>query len=71
MITLKTYHYKLKPNKTQESVLNQWLGTCRYLYNLALEYKIMMYSQWKQYVSKFDLIKKWRLGESPEAQGNE
>lgn len=69
MNTIKSYHYKLQPNKDQESMLNQWLGTCRYLYNLALEYKIMMYTQCKQYVSKFDLIN--QLPEVKKVEGYE
>ncbi|MFN8576081.1 MAG: RNA-guided endonuclease TnpB family protein [Candidatus Sericytochromatia bacterium] len=57
MNTVKTFHYKLKPNKTQESMLNQWLGTCRYLYNVALEYKKLTYEQKGISLSKYDLIK--------------
>lgn len=57
MKTIKTYHYKLKPSITQEIELNRWLGTCRFLYNIALEYKIMLYNQFKKIISKYDLIK--------------
>ena len=57
MNTIKTFNYKLKPNKTQLIYLNKWLGTCRFLYNLALEYKIMLYDRGKKTISKFDLIK--------------
>lgn len=57
MNTIKTFHYKLKPNKTQAIELNKWLGTCRFLYNIALEYKIMLYGRGKKTISKFDLIK--------------
>ncbi|MEK7434308.1 MAG: RNA-guided endonuclease TnpB family protein, partial [Cyanobacteriota bacterium] len=49
--------YKLKPNKTQLIDLNKWLGTCRFLYNIALEYRIKLYEIWNKTISKFDLIK--------------
>jgi transposase len=39
MKQLKTYQFKLKPTKKQEQVFGQWLGTCRYVYNLCLDYK--------------------------------
>ncbi|MEK7431853.1 MAG: transposase, partial [Cyanobacteriota bacterium] len=57
MNTIKTFQYKLKPNKTQLINLNKWLGTCRYLYNVALEYRINLFNRCKQTISKFDLIK--------------
>ena len=54
---LKTYEYKLKTNMFQEQTLLQWLGTCRCVYNLALETKIEAYRINKTSLSKFDLIK--------------
>ena len=69
MDTLKTFDYKLKPIRAQESLLDQWLGTCRFLYNLALEYKIMMYNQFRHNVSKFDLIN--QLPEVKKVEGYE
>ena len=54
---LKTYKYKLKTNVLQEQILLQWLGTCRCVYNLALETKIEAYRINQTNLSKFDLIK--------------
>jgi putative transposase len=53
---LKTYRFKLKPTKTQEQSFAQWVGTCRYVYNLALDTKIHAY-KYGVNLSKFDLIK--------------
>jgi len=39
MQQIKTYRFKLKPTKAQEQFFAQWLGTCRYVYNLCLDYK--------------------------------
>ena len=35
---LKTYKFRLYPNKEQEQVLLQTLGYCRYVYNTLLEW---------------------------------
>ena len=32
---IKTYTYKLKPNKNIEHKFNRWLGTCRFVYNCS------------------------------------
>ncbi len=50
----KTYKFKLKPNKTQRQQFEQWLGTCRYLYNNALEHRITVYQSNGSTVSKYD-----------------
>jgi len=42
--TRKTYKYKLAPTSDQEHHLGQWLGTCRFVYNCALEHRI---TAWK------------------------
>lgn len=52
---IKTYKYKLRPNKTQVKTFDRWIGTCRFLYNLALEYKIMLWRDHKVSKSRFDL----------------
>lgn len=53
---IKTYQYKLNPTDKQKEILSQWLGTCRYLYNVALEYKKYLYSQKGVSIGKYDLI---------------
>lgn len=50
----KTYKYKLKPNNTQIKTFEKWLGTCRYLYNVALEHRISAYQSARVSVSRFD-----------------
>lgn len=56
MIQLKTYRFKLKPTKAQEQSFAQWVGTCRYVYNLALDTKITAY-HYGVSLTKYDLIK--------------
>lgn len=34
---IRTYRYRLSPNRKQKEVLGQWLERCRTLYNVALE----------------------------------
>jgi putative transposase len=56
MKIVKTYKYKLKPTKKQEQIFTSWLGTCRFVYNCSLEYKILMYKQYNKNLCKFDII---------------
>lgn len=53
---LKAFKYELFPNNTQKSQLNGAMGSCRFVYNLALETKNAAYQAGKSY-SCFDLIK--------------
>jgi putative transposase len=55
MKIIKTYKYKLKPTKKQEQIFASWLGTCRFVYNCSLEYKILMYKQYGIKLRKFDI----------------
>ena len=36
---IKTYTYKIKPNKKVEQKFNHWVGICRYVYNVSKELK--------------------------------
>lgn len=54
MKLMKTYKFKLSPNVTQTGIFNQWLGTCRFLYNLALEHRIQAFQSAKHYVNYYD-----------------
>lgn len=56
MEVMQTYKYKLKLTKGQVNVLDNWIGTCRYVYNLALDTKIQSYQKGVN-VSKYDLMK--------------
>ena len=54
MKLMKTYKYKLKLTKKQENTCESWINTCRYIYNVALEERILAYQMRKKSVSKFD-----------------
>jgi putative transposase len=49
----KTYKYKLIPTPTQERELGRVLGLCRWLYNTALEQRIMAWQRVRISVSRF------------------
>ena len=40
---IKTYTYKIKPNKKVEQKFNHWLGICRYVFNVSKELKEVSY----------------------------
>src|SRR5215468_3940169 len=50
----KTYKYKLKPTPQQERELGRVLGLCRWLYNTALEQRILAYQRRRVSVSRFE-----------------
>ena len=52
---LVTYKLKLKPTLSQEKKLEQWLGVCRLIYNLALETKIQAFERKRVNLSRYDL----------------
>lgn len=54
---LVVYKFKLKPTKSQSIRFDQWLGTCRLIYNLALEAKIDAYKKSHVNLSRYDLQK--------------
>lgn len=51
---MKTYKFKLKLTKKQENTCDSWINSCRSLYNLALNERIMVYEMRKKSVSKYD-----------------
>lgn len=53
---LKTYEYRLYPNKQQQNEIQKHFGCVRYVYNKALELKIKTYEAEKINLSKYDLI---------------
>ena len=57
MEILSTYKYKLKPTKAQIKIFEQWLGTCRYVYNTAMEVKKETYRISGSGIKKNDLMK--------------
>lgn len=56
MKVIKTYKYKLKLNKEQRATINGWIGTSRFIYNLAKETKTEAYRGGVS-LSKYDLMK--------------
>jgi putative transposase len=57
MEIIKTYRYKLKLTKPQQKRIDNWIGTCRYIYNVALETKIGAYKAIGKSPSCYDLQK--------------
>jgi len=57
MKQLKKYRFKLKPTQAQAQNFAQWLGSCRYVYNLCLDYKKQLYSTHSISISKNDIQK--------------
>lgn len=53
----KSIKYRLYPTEEQAILLNKHIGSCRFIYNLALETKQMAYASAKVNLSCFDLIK--------------
>ncbi len=48
------YKFKVYPNKAQESIFESWAGTCRFLYNLCLEHRILLWNQCRVGVNYYD-----------------
>lgn len=56
-MAIKTYRYKLKPTKSQRETLGQWMGACRYVYNLCLDYRQTLWKGHRVTISKNDAQK--------------
>lgn len=57
-IMLRAYLYELLPTSEQSNQITQMAGSCRFVYNLALETKICAYqSSLKKNISCFELMK--------------
>jgi putative transposase len=54
---LKAFKYRLYPSCEQSVLINKHIGSCRFVYNLALETKQMAYTGNKVNLNCFDLIK--------------
>ncbi len=52
---LKAYKYRIYPNKEQEILLLKHFGSCRFIYNLALETKMAAYSSARINLSRYEL----------------
>lgn len=54
---LRAYKYRIYPTKEQAEKINQTIGVCRFLYNLALETKIYAYKSQRKNISYFDFCR--------------
>jgi putative transposase len=52
---LKSFKYRLYPSKAQAEIIDQTIGVCRLVYNLALEVKITAYRSAGIHLSTYDL----------------
>lgn len=48
------YKFKLIPGTSQEERFSSWAGSCRFLYNLALEHRILSWNQYRKSVNYYD-----------------
>ena len=61
---LRTFKYQLYPTKSQRSTLEQWLETCRTVYNKTLEVRKSSWKENQISLSLFDthkLLPQWKL----------
>lgn len=54
---LKSFKYRIYPNKEQEVLINKHIGASRFIYNLSLETKTMAYTGNQINLSCFGLMK--------------
>jgi putative transposase len=52
-----TYKRKLILTKSQQIRIDNWIGTCRFVYNMALEIRIEAWKNKQESVGKFELMK--------------
>ena len=51
---MKTYKFRLYPNVEQEGILQEYLNTCRFIYNIGLEDRINCYQRTGKSLSYYD-----------------
>ena len=54
MKIMKSYKYRIYPNKEQEVLIQKTFGCCRFVYNQTLAYRIELYQTQGKSMSKFD-----------------
>lgn len=54
MVVQKAFKFKLDLSSKEIEILGGWISTCRFLYNNALEQRIMNYTQFKKSMSYYD-----------------
>lgn len=55
MVYYKAYKFRMYPTNEQAQTLEQWFGTCRYVYNWALEQRINYYQEHEKTLSKKEI----------------
>ena len=50
----KSFKFRLKTTLEQESIFSSWAGTCRFLFNLGLEHRILSWNQYRLSISYVD-----------------
>ena len=48
------YKFKIMPTRVQEETFSSWAGTCRFLYNLCLEHRILSWNQYRKSFNYYD-----------------
>lgn len=61
MEILKTYKFKLRLSLSQERTISEWIHTCRYIYNIALETRQYAYKAHNVSLSAFTLANQLTL----------
>lgn len=54
---LKSYKYRLLPTEGHKAIFRNWMGACRFIYNLGLETKITAWASARKNVTCFDLMR--------------
>jgi len=54
---MRTFKRKLKLNTKQEQRIASWIGTCRFVYNMALDIQIQSYKAHQKKLNKFELMR--------------
>jgi len=54
---MKTFKYRIYPNKTTQTKLNQWFGQARYVWNHYLDKRTIAYKETKKSLSFYDNAK--------------
>lgn len=48
------YRFKLMPSAHQKEKFSSWAGTCRFLYNLGLEHRVLSWNQYRKSYNYYD-----------------
>jgi len=54
---MKVFNFRLYPTIDQSNQHNQHIGSCRFIYNLALDQKAKTYERIGESISRFELNK--------------